>query len=64
VVLITTAVVMAVGIWLPFSPMAPAIHLQPLPAGFFVYVPLVLLAYCALTQLVKMLYLRRFKSWL
>jgi Mg2+-importing ATPase len=64
VVLITTAAVMAVGVWLPFSPMAPAIHLQPLPGGFFVYVPLVLLAYCALTQVVKVLYLRRFKSWL
>jgi Mg2+-importing ATPase len=64
VVLITTAAVMAIGVWLPFSPMAPAIHLQPLPGGFFVYLPLVLLAYCALTQLVKVLYLRRFQSWL
>ncbi len=64
VVLVTTAAVMAAGIWLPFSPLAPAIRLQPLPAAFFVYLPLVLLAYCLLTQAVKVLYIRRFHTWL
>jgi Mg2+-importing ATPase len=64
VVLATTAVVMALGIWLPFSPLAPAIRLQPLPSAYFIYLPLVLLAYCLLTQLVKVVYIRRFKSWL
>jgi len=64
VVLATTAAVMALGIWLPFSPLAPAVHLEPLPAGFFVYLPAVLLAYCLLTQLAKVLYIRRFKVWL
>lgn len=64
VVLATTLVVMAVGVWLPFSPIASAIRLQPLPAGFFIYLPMVLLAYCLRTQVVKRLYIRRFKSWL
>ncbi len=64
VVLITTATVMAVGVALPFTPLASAIHLQPLPAAFFVYLPLVLLCYCLLTQVVKLVYIRRFKSWL
>ncbi|MGC8989576.1 MAG: magnesium-translocating P-type ATPase [Verrucomicrobiia bacterium] len=64
VVLATTLAVMAAGVWLPFSPIAPAIRLQPLPAGFFIYLPMVLLAYCLLTQFVKRLYIRRFKSWL
>ena len=64
VVLITTALVMAAGVWLPFSPLAPALHLQPLPATFFLYLPLVLLAYCLMTQAVKVLYIRRFKTWL
>ncbi|MDH7502822.1 MAG: magnesium-translocating P-type ATPase [Verrucomicrobiota bacterium] len=64
VVLATTLAVMAAGVWLPFSPIAPAIRLQPLPAGFFIYLPMVLLAYCLLTQFVKHLYIRRFKSWL
>lgn len=64
VVLVTTAAVMAVGVWLPFSPLAPALKLQPLPAGFFLYLPVVLLAYCVTTQLAKVLYRRQFKSWL
>src|SRR5262245_2937012 len=64
VVLATTAVVMAVGIWLPFSPLAAAIRLQPLPVGYFIYLPLVLVAYCLLTQWVKIVYIRRFKHWL
>jgi len=64
VVLATTATVMALGIWLPFSPIAAALKLQPLPAGFFLYLPAVLLAYCLLTQVAKTLYRRRFKSWL
>ncbi|MGA4644845.1 magnesium-translocating P-type ATPase [Limisphaera sp. 4302-co] len=64
VVLATTAAVMAVGVWLPFSPIASAIRLQPLPAGYFLYLPLVLVAYCLLTQAVKAVYIRRFKSWL
>jgi Mg2+-importing ATPase len=64
VVIVTTLVVMTLGIWLPFSPLASAFHLQPLPGGFFLYLPAVLIAYCLLTQLVKVLYIRRFKSWL
>ena len=64
VVLATTAAVMAIGIWLPFSPLASAIKLQPLPSGYFIYLPLVLLAYCLLTQLVKVFYIRRLRSWL
>ena len=64
VVLATTVAVMAAGVWLPFSPLAPAIKLQPLPAGYFIYLPLVLLAYCLLTQLVKLAYIRRFRNWL
>ncbi len=64
VVLITTAAVMAIGIWIPFSPLAAAFKMQPLPAGYFVYLPVLLLAYCLLTQMVKGIYIRRFKSWL
>jgi Mg2+-importing ATPase len=64
IVLVTTAAVMIAGIVLPFTPLAAAIHLQPLPAGFFVFLPLVLLAYCLLTQAVKVIYIRRFGTWL
>ncbi|HLP09483.1 MAG TPA: magnesium-translocating P-type ATPase [Opitutaceae bacterium] len=64
VVLATTAAVMLAGVVLPFTPFASAIHLQRLPAGFFVFLPAVLLAYCLLTQVVKTVYIRRFGDWL
>lgn len=64
VVLATTAAVMLAGLVLPFTPLASAIHLQALPAKFFIYLGLVLPAYCLLTQLVKTYYIRRFRSWL
>lgn len=53
----------AADIALPFMPFATALHLQALPAGFFLYLALVLPAYCLLTQLVKGFYLRRFRTW-
>lgn len=64
VVLGTTFAVMALGIALPFTPLAPAFHLQPLPATFFLYLPLLLLGYGLLTQLVKTIYRRRYQTWL
>ena len=50
--------VVAADIALPFMPFATA-----LPAGFSLYLALVLPAYCLLTQLVKGFYLRRFRTW-
>lgn len=64
VVLLTTVIVMALGVWLPFSPLASAVRLQPLPLGYFFYLAVVLFAYCLLTQLVKVIYIRKFRSWL
>ena len=63
VVLLTTAII-AIGVWLPFSPVAGALDMQALPHGFFVFLPLVLLGYAALTHIVKRLYIRRYGSWL
>jgi len=63
VVLLTTAII-AIGLWLPFSPVAGALDMQALPRGFFVFLPLVLLGYAALTHIVKRLYIRRYGSWL
>jgi Mg2+-importing ATPase len=63
-VLLLTAAIMALGVWLPFSPLAPALDMTPLPAGFFIYLPLVLIAYGVLTHVVKRIYIRRFGAWL
>jgi Mg2+-importing ATPase len=63
-VVLLTAAIMALGIWIPFSPFAAEVGLQPLPGSYFLWLIGILLTYCILTQAVKTWYVRRFKSWL
>ncbi|MCB5165537.1 magnesium-translocating P-type ATPase [Streptomyces bambusae] len=63
-VLVMTVLAVLTGLWLPFSPLAGALGFVPLPAAYFPWLVGVLLSYCALTQLVKTAYVRRFGSWL
>ncbi|MFB7631394.1 magnesium-translocating P-type ATPase [Streptomyces sp. NPDC056149] len=63
-VLLMTALVMAVGIMLPFSPLAATLGMQALPMSYFPWLVGTLLAYCLLTHGVKTWYIRRFNSWL
>jgi len=58
--LVMTGVIMAVGIFLPMGPLAHYFKLQALPSLYFVFLPVILLAYMALTQAVKGFYIRRF----
>jgi Mg2+-importing ATPase len=51
--------VMAIGLSLPFTPLASSVGLVPLPAAYFGWLALILLAYAVLTQLVKRWFLRR-----
>ncbi|MFM7237721.1 MAG: magnesium-translocating P-type ATPase [Cyanobium sp.] len=55
-----TLVVMAIGIALPFSPLGPGLGLVPLPAAYFAWLVLILLAYGCLTQVVKTWFVRRY----
>jgi Mg2+-importing ATPase len=55
-----TVAVCAFGIWLPFSPFAPALGLTQLPAGYWWALAAFLIAYLGLTQLVKAWLVRRF----
>jgi P-type Mg2+ transporter len=63
-VLILTAVIIAIGIFTPFSPLGASVGLQPLPLAYFPWLAATLIAYCALTQLIKTIYIRRFAKWL
>jgi Mg2+-importing ATPase len=63
-VLALTAAIMVVGMYLPFSLLGGKIGLVPLPGVYFGYLAVTLLCYCVLTQLMKMLYIRRFGRWL
>ena len=58
--MVMTGVIMAVGIFLPMGPLAHYFKLQALPSLYFVFLPVILLAYMALTQAVKGLYIRKF----
>ena len=55
----TTVTVMAVGLWLPASPFAPALGFVALPTLYWPILAATLLSYVLLTQLVKVVLLRR-----
>lgn len=61
--LLSTAVA-AVGLLLPYSRLGDDIGLQPLPLAYFAWLTALIFGYFVLTQFAKVLYIRRFKSWL
>jgi Mg2+-importing ATPase len=50
---LTTALIIALGIWLPFSPLGPSLGFVRLPASFWSILLLILLSYAVLSQLIK-----------
>lgn len=64
-VIALTSLIMITGIAIPFIPaLAVAFRMQPLPLEYFPFLLLILLAYCALTQLVKNWFIKKFGYWL
>ncbi|GAB1578282.1 magnesium-translocating P-type ATPase [Bordetella petrii] len=57
--LLMTGLIVATGIFLPMGPLAPYFKLQALPPLYFACLPVILLAYMGLTQIMKNIYLRR-----
>ncbi len=60
--IMTSAAIMLVGVWLPSSPIGPWLGLVPLPFSFWPLLLLTLLLYVVLTQLVKVWLVR--KKWI
>jgi len=58
--LLTTGAIMALGLWLPFGPLAGYFRLQALPPAYFGWLLAILLGYGALTTLMKRFYNRRY----
>jgi Mg2+-importing ATPase len=58
----TTVLIMAVGAYLPFSPLAKSLGFAPLPWQFWPILAVTLVCYVGLTQLIKMWLLR--KNWI
>lgn len=63
VLALTTAVIL-VGLFIPFIGIGTKIGMVPLPTVFFGWVALTVLTYCVLTQLMKLIYIRRYGRWL
>ena len=58
--IVMTGIVMALGIALPFSPLASYLQLQALPLSYFPWLVAILAGYMVLTQMVKGFYARRY----
>jgi Mg2+-importing ATPase len=63
-VIAMTIIIMAVGIALPLSPIAPFLRLQALPLSYFWWLTALLVLYCLLAQVVKVWFIKRFDRWL
>jgi Mg2+-importing ATPase len=59
---VTTLSIMALGMWLPYSPLASSLGLTGLPRMYWPILLLTLLAYVSLTQVIKVWLLR--KKWI
>ena len=59
---ITTVVIICIGVWLPYSPLAGVLGFTHLPPLYWPILLVTLLCYVVLTQIVKMWLMR--KSWL
>lgn len=62
-VLVMTILVSMIGIYIPFSPLGAHIGLEPLPLSYFPWLVGTLFTYCLVAQGMKIIYLRRFKTW-
>jgi Mg2+-importing ATPase len=49
----TTILIMAIGAYIPFSPLAGPLGFVPLPPSFWLFLTATLLCYVALTQVIK-----------
>ncbi|MFC5742583.1 magnesium-translocating P-type ATPase [Dyella tabacisoli] len=63
-VLALTAAAILIGVVLPFTGLGAKFGMVPLPTVYFAWVALTVFTYCVLTQLVKLVYIRRYGRWL
>jgi Mg2+-importing ATPase len=63
-VMLSTFIIMALGIIIPFTALGARIGLVPLPLSYFPWLVATLLCYCFLTQVIKQWYIKKFQHWL
>jgi Mg2+-importing ATPase len=59
-----TLAIIVIGMLIPFSALGAKIGMVPLPPPYFAWLALTLASYCVLTQLMKVIYIRRYGRWL
>ena len=62
--ILLTSIVILCGIMLPYTSFATKLGFTALPLGYFPWLIGITFAYCILTQIVKIWYIKKFKSWL
>ncbi|MDN7671182.1 magnesium-translocating P-type ATPase [Burkholderia oklahomensis] len=62
-VLMSTTIAIAIGCWLPFSPFSEALGFIRLPGSYWLWLIATMAGYIMLAQIVKTLYVRRYKQW-
>ncbi|HJT90638.1 MAG TPA: hypothetical protein VJ777_01665, partial [Mycobacterium sp.] len=60
---LTTAII-AIGIAIPYTVLGRKLGMVELPLEYFGWLAATVVAYCALTQFVKTIYMRKFGRWL
>ncbi|WP_329741713.1 magnesium-translocating P-type ATPase [Dyella sp. A6] len=60
---LTTAII-AIGVAIPYTVVGTKLGMVEMPSAYFGWLAVTVLAYCALTQGMKMLYMRRYGRWL
>jgi len=63
-VLVLTGLVMAIALILPFTSLGATFGLVSLPARYFLWLVMILVSYCLLTQRIKVWYIQQFGKWL
>jgi Mg2+-importing ATPase len=59
-----TLAIIVIGMLIPYSSLGAKIGMVPLPPAYFAWLALTLVSYCVLTQLMKLIYMRRYGRWL
>lgn len=63
-VLIMTVIIMIAGVIIPYTGFGTFINLVPLPGSYFIWLIGILIAYSLLMEVVKVLYIKKFNSWI
>lgn len=58
--ILTSMIICAIGVWLPYSPFAHALGFAPLPLTYWPFVIVIVLCYLTLTHSVKTAFIKRF----